>query len=157
MGRDALQSAIGLRAGGADVERAVRLRCLRARQRRAVRENLHFRKGIDMTRKTAIAIERRLKADGVYKPYVSADNGHTYIESYPLNASMFEVFSTEEGPHWSITIYDASLGRLGRDQKIDHEFTRFGQDPLARAAVLLMTHHAEAYARAKSQDAACGV
>ena len=107
-----------------------------------------------MTRKAASILERQLKAYGVYKPYVSQDGGFTSIESYPLSASMFEVFSAEEGPHWSITVYDCSLARIGMDSKIDHTFTRFGQDVIAQAAKLLKAHHTEAYARAKQQDTA---
>jgi hypothetical protein len=105
-----------------------------------------------MVKKVARRIERDLKARGVYKPYVTEDNGHLYVESYPLHARIFAVFSTEEGPHHSITIYDDSLARLGENTKIDHTFTRFGVAPIQAAAELLKAHHPEAYARAKRQD-----
>jgi hypothetical protein len=110
-----------------------------------------------MMRKAAIkATERELKARGVYKPYVSEDNGFTYIESYPLQASIFQCFSTEEGLHSSITIYDYSLPRIGQDAKVDHTFTKCGQDVLQRVAELLKEWHPAAYARAKAQDVAAG-
>lgn len=110
-----------------------------------------------MTRKAAAQIERQLKARGVYKPFVSEDSGFTYVESYPLTAMIMPVFSTEEGPHASIRITDHSLIRLGEDGRIDHTFTKFGQDVLGITANLLALHHASSYARAKAQDALCDV
>ena len=109
-----------------------------------------------MTKKTARILERRLKDYGVYDPYVCEDNGFVNIESYPLSASIMQVFRADEGPHASITIYDHSLARMGSNAKVDHEFTHFGQDVLQRAAELLRAWHPEAYARAKGQDALAG-
>lgn len=106
-----------------------------------------------ITAKTARLWERSLRAHNVYKPYVGADNGTIYIESYPLTAIIKDApVDPELGPCYAYKITDASLSRIGQDPVLHTGRIFFGQDSVAIVGNYLVGFHEKAYARAKEQD-----
>ncbi len=108
-----------------------------------------------MTRKEAVRIEQRLRARGVYKPYVSMDDGRLFIESYPLTVIVTNgAIDPEMGPVTCLKLNDCTLPRIGQDATITTQRVFLGQDTEAHAANLLMDYHEKAHARAIIQESA---
>ena len=113
-----------------------------------------------MTRKTAVRIERDLRARGVYKPYVSADTeGRVFVESYPLTATVTHAATVdpEMGPFDNIKVTDCSLARIGLDNVLTVARVFLGQPVFQRVGELLLAFHEHSFARALEQDTAAGV
>src|ERR1041385_6547203 len=105
-----------------------------------------------MTRKQAILIERRLRAMGVYKPYVSMDGATLCVESYPLTALVTHgAVDPEMGPVECVSLRDSSLARIGQDTKITSRRIFLGQDVIQHTGQLILDFHAPAYERASQQ------
>ncbi len=108
-----------------------------------------------MTRKNAATIERRLKARGVYRPYVSMDGDVLAIESYPLTCYVRQgTVDPEMGPATCLKHNDCTLPRIGQEATIATRRIFIGQDMESHVAQFLMDFHAPAYDRALSQDRA---
>jgi hypothetical protein len=109
-----------------------------------------------MTRKQATLLERKLRAVGVYKPYVGADNttGTAFVESYPLTAIITPgPVDPEMGPVQNIKITDCTLARIGQDSVLTTSRVFIGQDLIQRVSELLMDFHGPAHERSIKQDA----
>ena len=107
-----------------------------------------------MTRKTALTIERRLKAHGVYRPYVASDSdGRLFAESYPLTVMVVNSgCDPDAGPFHTLKLTDCSLPRIGQDPVITTRRVFFGQPMEQHIAQLLTDFHGPAYERASAQD-----
>lgn len=65
-----------------------------------------------MTRSEAVKHERRLRARGVYKPYVTCTNGVMAIESYPLTVMRFKItYRDPRRPGLTITALIAAANK----------------------------------------------
>jgi hypothetical protein len=105
-----------------------------------------------MTRKEAVRIERRLRARGVYRPYVTERDGTLCIESYPLAVYVTPgEFDPESGPTTDLRLVDYTLVKIG-DSTVTIMCIHVGQDIEQHASRLLIDHHADAYARAQIED-----
>jgi hypothetical protein len=108
-----------------------------------------------MTRQTARINERRLRASGVYKPYVSVDGNRLFIESYPLTAIVTDGgCDPEQGPVQNVKITDCTLPRLGLDPVISTFRLFMGQDVCQHVGAALRGFHGPAHARAVEQERA---
>ena len=106
-----------------------------------------------MTRKNAALIERRLRARGVYKPYVSMDGDALMVESYPLTIYARQgACDPEMGPVTCLKLNDCTLPRIGQDATITTRRVFLGQDIETHIAQLLMDFHAPSYTRAQEQE-----
>jgi hypothetical protein len=108
-----------------------------------------------MTRQHCRMMERRLRGDGVYKPYVSFDSERLYIESYPLTAIVTNGgWDSEEGPVQNVKITDCTLPRLGLDPLIWTFRLFMGQDVCQHVSAALKRFHGPAHTRAIEQERA---
>jgi len=108
-----------------------------------------------MNRKTFVSMERRLRASGVYKPYVSVDSDRLYIESYPLTAIVTNGgCDPEKGPVQNVKITDCTLPRLGLDPVISTFRLFMGQDVCQHVGAALRGFHGPAHTRAVEQERA---
>jgi hypothetical protein len=109
-----------------------------------------------MTRQHCRMMERRLRGDGVYKPYVTSDfEGRVHIESYPLNAIVTDGgCDPEEGPALNVKVTDCTLPRLGLDPVISTFRLFMGQDVCQHVGAALRGFHGPAHTRAVEQERA---
>lgn len=107
-----------------------------------------------MTRKTASRIEGDLKAQGVYKPYVSQDEDKSLvIESYPLTARCNPGWvSYDHGPYTLVKITDYSLQREGKPSTVILLSVLLGSPLDSAVASIFRALHGAAYQRAKAQE-----
>ena len=106
-----------------------------------------------MTKAESRKIEIRLRARGVYKPYVSVSDGVLAVESYPLTVYVQAgPCDPEMGPVTCLKLNDCTLPRIGQDATITTRRIFIGQDVETHVAQLLMDFHAPAYERAKEQE-----
>lgn len=117
-----------------------------------------------IARRRCARVERELKALGVHKPYMTLGDwvyrdtvalGQNFeVESYPLTARAKAEYSAEVGACYRITVSDCSLPRIGQDAKVAERVLDACSN-LVRPIAEILTHlHAEAYTRAKAQEAA---
>ncbi len=101
------------------------------------------------------AWQKRVRAMGVYKPFVTESDGTWWIESYPLSARVEWMYDKNIGRYYEVKVTDEGLKRLEGDVYLPRVFTvTLGEDLLAVVGRVLLTLHPEAYARAKEQDRA---
>jgi len=107
-----------------------------------------------MTRKAAVAVEQRLRALGVYRPYVSADSeGRVFVESYPLTAVITHgACDPEMGPTECVKVTDCTLPRLGQDSTVTTSRVFIGQAVIGRVAEHFLAFWDVAHARSVEQD-----
>lgn len=108
-----------------------------------------------MTRKNAGLIERRLRARGVYRPYVTMEDSVLCVESYPLTCYVRDgLVDPEQGPVKCLKLNDCTLPRIGQDATIATHRVFMGQDLEQHIAQFLMDFHGPAYERAQEQERA---